>query len=258
MATPPSVPPRISLVVPAHDEEALLPRLLDSVDTARASLSDSDSAVEVIVADNASTDRTAGIARSRGCRVAAVERRSIAAARNGGAAIARGGILAFTDADGSIHPRTFLAIERAMEDRRFVAGATGVTMERWSPGIALTFALALPWIWILSVDTGVVFCRREDFAAVGGYDEAHRYAEDVEFLFALRRLGRSRGQRLVRPRGVKTIASARKFDQHGDWHYFTRMPRLAGRWLAGRRGRDEFAERYWYGNRDPAEPPGGD
>jgi hypothetical protein len=59
--------PRYSLIIPAYNEERLLPRLLDSLDIARASYGDRG-AVEVIVADNGSTDRTAEIAADRGCR----------------------------------------------------------------------------------------------------------------------------------------------------------------------------------------------
>lgn len=238
--------PRFSLIVPAHEEERYLPRLLDSVDRARAAYRGGPEAVEVVVADNASTDRTAEIARARGCRVARVEQRAIAAARNGGAAIARGEILCFTDADGRIHPRTFDAVERAVESGRVVAGATGVTMERWSPGIAVTYALFLPLVWAAGMDTGVVFCRRSDFDAVGGYDEARLYGEDVAFLWALRRHGRATGRRLARLGGVKAIASARKFDQFGDWHYLTQMPALAWRMLFRRSAATAWARRYWY------------
>jgi 4,4'-diaponeurosporenoate glycosyltransferase len=60
---------RVSLVIPARNEASLLPRLLDTVDTARARYQAGPGAVEVIVADNGSTDRTAEIARNRGCRV---------------------------------------------------------------------------------------------------------------------------------------------------------------------------------------------
>ena len=51
--------PRWSVVVPAYNEERFLPRLLDSIDVARAAYSRGRDAVEVIVADNASTDATA-------------------------------------------------------------------------------------------------------------------------------------------------------------------------------------------------------
>ena len=240
------MPPRISLVVPAHNEASYLPALLDSVDVARRGYARGAGAVEVIVADNASTDRTAELAAARGCRVARVENRAIAAARNGGAAVARGEVLAFTDADGRIHPRTFDVINAAISDPRAVGGATGMTMERWSAGIATTFAVGLLLIWATGMDSGVVFCRRTDFEAIGGYDERRLVAEDVAFLAALKRLGRRDGRKLVRPRGAKTVASTRKFDQFGDWHFLTRMPPVALRLLRDPAARPEFLDRYWY------------
>lgn len=239
-----SATPRFSLVIPAHNEAAYLPRLLDSVELARAATTEGE--VEVIVADNGSTDATAAIAAARGCIVAPVEKRVIAAARNGGAAVARGEILCFTDADGRIHPQTFNAIGAAADGGRAVAGATGLTMERWSLGLALTYAAMLPLVWLTKMDTGVVWCRRADFLAVGGYDESRRVAEDVAFLLALRRHGRSGGRSLVRVKGAKAVGSTRKFDEHGDWHYFTQMPRVAWRMLLRPHAMDEFVERYWY------------
>src|SRR5438045_9009708 len=98
---------RQTLVIPAHNEEALLPRLLDTVDVARARYSFGAGAIEVIVADNASTDRTAEIAAARGCRVVPVAKRAIAAARNGGAAQASSPILAFVAADMKINSDHF-------------------------------------------------------------------------------------------------------------------------------------------------------
>jgi glycosyltransferase involved in cell wall biosynthesis len=238
--------PRLSLIVPAYNEERFLPRLLESVDVARARLGSGADAVEIVIADNASTDRTAALAAERGCRVARVEQRSIAAARNGGARAARSGTLLFTDADGRIHPRTFEAIEAALADPRVVGGATGVTLERWSPGLVATFAAFLPMLWATGLDTGVVFCRRQDFEAVGGYDEDRLYGEDVAFLWALRRHGRRDGRRLIRLRTAKATASTRKFDRHGDWHYFTAMPGLAWRMLFRRSAATDWARDYWY------------
>ena len=240
--------PRISLVIPAYNEAELLPRLLDTVETARERFRHGRDAVEVIVADNLSTDATATIARERGCTVVTEEKRCIGSARNRGAAAARGGLLAFVDADARLHPETFNAIDAAMASGRFVAGATGVRMERWSPGIVAAWVMVVPWVIVLRMDTGVVFCRRDDFRAIGGYNEDRLYGEDVQFLWDLRRLGRPRHQRLVRLSGAKTIASARKFDRHGDWHYFTRMPRLAWLMLVDPRASTAFARDYWYGD----------
>jgi glycosyltransferase involved in cell wall biosynthesis len=175
-----------------------------------------------------------------------VERRCIAAARNGGARHARGEMLAFVDADMRIHPGTFGAIDAALARGDVVGGATGVTLERWSVGLAVTFVTMLPMVWLTGMDTGVVFCRRADFAALGGYDERRRIAEDVAFLLALRRRGRARRARLTRLRSVKAVVSTRKFDAYGDWHYFTTMLGLPLMMLLRRRAAHRLIERYWY------------
>ena len=241
--------PRISLVIPAYNEAQYLPRLLDTVDAARDRYAGGRDEIEVIVADNMSTDETVAIAKARGCKVATIQKRLIGAARNGGAAIATAPIICFVDADMQIHPESFNAIDKALADSRIVGGATGVTMERWSVGIALTFAMILPLVWLTNMDTGVVFVRRADFVAVGGYPEDRHYAEDVAFLVKLIRLGRSRRQRMTRLRPFKAVASVRKFDRYGDWHYFWMMPMLTIGTLMPKRSDNDRARAYWYSDR---------
>jgi len=235
----------ISLVIPAYNEARFLPRLLTSLAVARDRYRAAGGSVDVIVADNLSTDDTVQVAAAGGARVVRVEQRRIAAARNGGGAAARGRILAFLDADTvRVHPDTFAAVATALADPRVVGGATGCTLERWSVGLAATYGMMIPLVWATRFDTGLVFCRRADFDAVGGYPEELRLAEDVAFLWRLRRLGRRRGQQLRRLRRYKVVASTRKFDEHGDWHYFgflLRAPAL----LFGARF-DALADRYWY------------
>ena len=117
-------------------------------------------------------------------------------------------------------------------------------MERWSLGIAAAYATIVPLVVACRMDTGVVFCRREDFEAIGGYDESRLVAEDVMFLVALRRLGRSRSQHLTRLRKATPIASTRKFDEFGDWHYFPLM--VEGMRHLLRRDLTSFTDTYWY------------
>jgi len=242
--------PRVSLVIPARNEEHYLPTLLDSVDEARMRFRRGPEAIEVIVADNASTDRTAAIALARDCAVVRVEKRVIAAVRNGGARAARGEIVAFVDSDSRIHPETFDAIDDAMCRKGIVGGATGVKMSRMSAGLAVTYAIMLAFVWASGLDSGVVFCRREDFDAVEGFREDKDFAEDVKFLLDLRNLGRDRGQTFARLAAVKAVTSTRKFDKYGDWHYLVNFARSGYWYFRDRAALHEWGQDYWYRDRE--------
>ncbi|RJQ39376.1 MAG: glycosyltransferase [Dehalococcoidia bacterium] len=93
----------ISIIIPALNEEKLLPACLDSLRK-----QDYSGEYEIIVADNGSRDRTADIARSFGARVIACrEKRSVFFARQVGADTARGDIIAQADAD-TVYPSDWL------------------------------------------------------------------------------------------------------------------------------------------------------
>ena len=160
--------------------------------------------------------------------------------------MARGEIVAFTDADGQIHRRTFLALDAAVASGRIVAGTTGGRFERLSAGLVATIVAFAPIALATGFDVGVVYCPREDFEAVGGYDESLLYAEDVAFLVAMRRRGKATGRRLARPWRARTIVSTRKFDRWGDWHFFTLMPAVGWRLLRDPGSVADFAREYWY------------
>lgn len=241
---------RFSVIIPAYNEAGYLPRLLGSIAVA-AERFGSDQ-IEITVADNLSTDNTAEIVGSLNCRTVTVAKRRIAAARNGGAQAAKGEVLCFIDADSALHPDTFFKIDEAMRNEKIIAGATGVFLERRSIGLLATYLCMIPALWLTGIDTGVVFCRREDFEAVGGYNEDLYFAEDVAFLFALKRRGRAKRQRLTRLSKVKALGCTRKFDEKGDWHYFTMLPKYI--LLMARRGMSTFLKQedipsltdYWY------------
>src|SRR5437763_1171262 len=107
----------LSFIVPAHNEEVLLGGTLDAIAVASRALAER---TEVIVADDASSDRTAAIARAHGASVVAVNRRQIAAARNAGAGVATGDMLVFVDADTIVNRA---AVRAAIDAIR--AGAVG-------------------------------------------------------------------------------------------------------------------------------------
>jgi len=237
---------RFSVIIPAYNEEQYLPRLLKSIEIARANYSGGRNQIEILVADNASTDRTAEVAAVYGARVVHVAKRRIGAARNGGARASTGEILCFIDADSAVHPQTFDAIDLVMKTGKYVWGVTGATMERMSFPLFITYWTFLPMVLLTGLDIGLSFCRREDFEAVGGYDESRLYAEDVKFPWALKRLGRARGQRTVRLPQVKALGCTRKFDQFGDWHYFWMLGHIFKSLLTWNWHDEKLADRYWY------------
>jgi glycosyltransferase involved in cell wall biosynthesis len=255
--------PRISVVIPAFNEERFLPRLLDTIDVAKRRYRSMEDDVEVVVADNGSTDDTIAIAQSRGCKVVRVAPRIIGAVRNGGAATARAPLLAFVDADTQIHPETFNAIEKFFAAGKHVVGTSGAVPERRSLGIDVTWAVfgaitilagyGMPRSRSQCVPTGVVCCRRDDWVAIGGYSERWRFAEDVWFLLELMKLGRLRRQRAGWLSGAPAIFSTRKFDEHGDWHYAAMPFRLIAMMFA-RGAVERWADRYWYGHQREKTP----
>jgi glycosyltransferase involved in cell wall biosynthesis len=232
---------RCSVVIPAFNEADYLPRLLDTIDIARGRFHGGADAVEVIVADNGSTDGTAALAAARGCRVVRVDKRCIGAARNGGAAVAAGEVLCFIDADTQVHADTFNVIDQRMATGRCAGGATGWTLERWSAGLVCTALVMKLAISLLRINAGVVFCRRDVFRAVGGYDESRQFAEDVVLFRAMRAEGRRRGLRTLCRAGAPAIVSTRKFDSHGDWHML-----MLWLWILRNRSLGKTVDDYWY------------
>ena len=237
---------KFSVIIPAYNEERYLPRLLNSIEVARANFAGGRDQVEVIVADNDSTDGTAKVAAAHGARVVHVAKRRIGAARNGAARIAQGEIFCFIDADSAIHPQTFNAIDEGMKSNHYVWGVTGARLERKSLALLITNYMFMPMVWITGLDIGLSFCRREDFEAVGGYDEDRLYSEDVLFPLALRRLGRTRGQGFTHLSRVKALSCTRKFDQFGDWHYFWMLGHVVKSLMTSNWHDEKLAERYWY------------
>jgi len=110
----------ISFVVPAYNEEAFI---ADTLNAIHCSVRAVNEQYEIIVADDASTDRTAEIARSLGARVERVNYRQIAGTRNAGVRASVGEFIFFFDADTLFNPRTLRSALTSMKKGAVGGGA---------------------------------------------------------------------------------------------------------------------------------------
>lgn len=178
----------ISFIVPAHDEAAEIGACLDAIASAGQA---AGRPFEMVVADDASTDDTAAIARGRGARVVSVDHRQIAASRNAGAAAARGDAFIFVDADTRVTPGVVRGALAAL-DAGAVGGGSGVAFDGDVPAFARLLMPPLMAAWRLTgYAAGCFFyCTRTDFEAVGGFDERYYASEEIHLSRALKARGR--------------------------------------------------------------------
>ena len=230
----------LSFIVPAHNESALLGRALDSI---RSAADAAGRRFEIIVVDDASTDRTAEIAREHGCRVVQVELRQIGAVRNAGAAQAAGELLVFLDADTILPEATLAAALRTLESGAVGGGASLA----FDGPTALWAEVVLPISNVLCRWTRLapgcfLFARRVAFAEIGGFDP--RYFAAEEWVLS-RALGR-RGDFVVLRE--KSITSGRKGTLRELWRLIVLLSRLLVRGRKVLQQRDGLD--IWYASSD--------
>ena len=97
--------PRITLVIPAFNEERYLGETIKNVRRAEKEYKKkySNADIELLVVNNNSTDNTEQVARDHGARVVFEKKNQIAASRNAGGRAAKGEIVAFLDADNHVN-----------------------------------------------------------------------------------------------------------------------------------------------------------
>jgi GT2 family glycosyltransferase len=180
----------LSFIIPAHNEEHELGGAIDSVRHAAAAVPHEH---EIVVADDASTDRTADIARAAGAKVVCIGSRQIAAARNAGAREGRGDVLFFVDADTHIAPAHVTGAIAALQNG-FAGGGALVAVRDPMPFWARIFTRIFCRLYFAAnLGAGAfLFTTRGNFEAIGGFDERYFAGEEVFFTKALKQLGRFR------------------------------------------------------------------
>ena len=188
---------KLSLVVPAFNEERLLAGTLESIKAA-ARVFDGAGGWELIVCDNNSTDRTAEIARAAGARVVFEPHNQISRARNTGAAAATGEWLVFVDADSTPSPELLRDLLAAIERGGVLAG--GCTIAADSDSFLFRMGIRA-WNVLSRVNRwgagSFIYCERAAFSEIGGFSVDLYASEELDLFQRLKALARRRGRKIL-------------------------------------------------------------
>ena len=203
---------KISLIIPAFNEERLLPATLRQVKHSLEAFSIRGWSTELIVCDNNSTDRTADLARAEGATVVFEPVNQIARARNTGAAAATGDWLVFVDGDSQPSPELFEEVAGQILAGKCLAGGCTVRLDApyFVPNLVVRFWNTLSRVARLMAGS-FIFCETEAFRAVGGFSLERYAGEELDLSRRLGVLARQRGRSLVILHRHPLLTSARKF-----------------------------------------------
>ncbi len=186
----------ISVIVPAKDASRTIGECLEALTHQDGMQLGLD--YEIIVVDDGSTDNTAEIAEGYPVRVIRQPNAGPAAARNHAVRLARGSILAFTDADcGPAHDwlknltQPFTETEVVGVKGAYSTHQTGLVSRFVNLEYEYKDARMRNLPGIDFIDTFSASYRKDIFLQNGGFDESFRNpaVEDIEFSFRLARKG---------------------------------------------------------------------
>jgi glycosyltransferase involved in cell wall biosynthesis len=239
---------KISIVIPAFNEERLLGASLAEIKSAAHAFTQRGWEVEMIVCDNNSTDRTAEIARAAGAIVVFEPVNQIARARNCGALAATGSWLIFVDADSHPSAGLFADVAEQILSGRCLAGGATIRIDTHD-----RTARTITWVWNCAsrlrtlLAGSFIFCDAAAFRKIGGFSHKLFAAEELELTQRLRQHAKETGKHIVILHRHPLVTSARKL------HLYTKREHLL--FLArifisrGRALTDRNAAHLWYDGR---------
>jgi glycosyltransferase involved in cell wall biosynthesis len=217
--------PRLSFVIPARDEEALIGEALEAIlasvaqaaGVSRNELWLPDTPFEVVVADDGSEDGTAAIVGrfvdEVGVRLVPCTGRTCAAARNAGTAACSGRVLCFVDADTIIPENAVARILEHHEDEgrclvlyRLASREPGLRAWAWWSFWGL--ARHLPLARAKSMPA-FMSCDRAHFESYGPFRESWAIAEEWPLTAAAYR---HHPERFLYDRSVTALTSSRRME----------------------------------------------
>jgi glycosyltransferase involved in cell wall biosynthesis len=205
-----------SVIIPAYNEEQLLPRTLAHLKKVMGSQKLQG---EIIVVDNNSTDKTSAIAQKEKVQLTFEPFRQISRARNAGARAAQGKFLVFLDAD-TILPNELLTT--ALDNLRKGTHCGGGTLIHFdTPLPYLAGKLVIFWNWLSRAQNlaagSFVYCLKDGFQEIDGFSEKIYASEEIFFSRQLSAWGKTKGLKFSVNTQFPVITSSRKF------HWFSSL-----------------------------------
>lgn len=203
---------KISIIIPAWNEEKLLPSCLAAVHEARGAFTSMGWHSEVIVVDNNSTDKTAEIAADNGASVVFEKENQISRARNAGAGQAAGDWYVFTDADSWPSFDLFDDVAQAIASGTIIGGGAAVGFDH----LDKIEARFLTWCWNTMTRFNrwaagsFIFARADVFKAINGFSLELFASEEIDFSKRMKKQARKHSKKWVILREHPLVTSARK------------------------------------------------
>lgn len=202
---------KISVVVPAFNEERLLGASLEQIKRAANAFTQTGWETELVVCDNNSTDRTAEIARAAGAKVVFEPVNQIARARNTGAAAATGDWLVFVDADSHPDAGLFVEVAEQIKSGRCLAGGATIRLDQ-----DLFIPRLVTRVWNFVSRSGrwmagsFIFVEKAAFQKIGGFSLEFFAAEELDLGKRLKKFAQVTGRKIVILHRHPIVTSARK------------------------------------------------
>jgi glycosyltransferase involved in cell wall biosynthesis len=202
---------KVSVIIPAFNEERLLGATLARVQAAMTSFTTRQWEAELIVCDNNSTDSTASLARAAGATVVFEPINQIARARNCGAAAATGDWLIFVDADSHPSRELFGEVAAQIEAGACLAGGCTVRLDGHYPVGSKLISFWNWWSRTLKWAAGsFIFCEAAAFRKIGGFNNELFASEEIDLSKRLKALAKATHRKMVILNRFPLVTSARK------------------------------------------------
>ncbi|WP_027345703.1 glycosyltransferase family A protein [Hamadaea tsunoensis] len=181
--------PLVSVIVPNYNYASTLGACIESAQR------QTYPSVEVIVADDASTDDSVAVARARGVTVLETDvNAGVSTARNRGAAAAAGDILFFVDSDVALEPDAIAQAVTMLRDKPEVGAVCGMYLAEpmFPDTLVKRYRAIQQFVWFTEIDgpipglhSALFAIRRATFEEIGPFNTNLRWTEEQDYGFRL-------------------------------------------------------------------------